>query len=146
MADYEKAGLLVIRDGRILLCRKKHSTSLLILPGGCYEQEESEIACLERELREELGNVRPHSLEFIATYTDRAAGDSSKTVRVDLYRGELEGEPAAHAEIAELVWFGESDDWRQLAPSLANRILPDLIARGIVGWTAHFTPTRFDPR
>jgi hypothetical protein len=35
MADYEKIGPLVVRAGAILLCRKKHGTSLLILPGGC---------------------------------------------------------------------------------------------------------------
>ena len=38
MADYDKVGLLTVRDGRILLCRKRHSTSLLILPGGCRER------------------------------------------------------------------------------------------------------------
>ena len=29
----DKVGLLTIRDGRVLLCRKKRGTSLLILPG-----------------------------------------------------------------------------------------------------------------
>lgn len=32
--DFDKVGLLAVRDGKILLCRKKHATSLLILPGG----------------------------------------------------------------------------------------------------------------
>ena len=55
MADYDKVGLLVVRDGRILLCRKKHTTSLLILPGGCREAGESSAGCLLREIHEELG-------------------------------------------------------------------------------------------
>ena len=54
MADYDKVGLLAVRDGRILLCRKKHTTSALILPGGCREPGESSLDCLTRELREEL--------------------------------------------------------------------------------------------
>jgi 8-oxo-dGTP pyrophosphatase MutT (NUDIX family) len=134
MADYEKVGLLAVREGKLLLCRKKHSTSLLILPGGCREANESALDCLRRELREELGAVSVHSLEFIGTYSDRAAGSETKTVEIELYRGELLGEPAAHSEIAELVWFGEHDDSAQLAPSIANKILPDLRARGILPW------------
>jgi 8-oxo-dGTP diphosphatase len=135
--DYDKVGLLAIRDGRILLCRKKHTTSLLILPGGCFEPGESAAECLARELREELGNVQVDRLEYTGTYVDRAAGSaegSPKTVRIELYRGALVGDPAPHSEIKELVWFGETDDRGQLSPSLANKILPDLISRGILAW------------
>lgn len=136
MADYNKIGFLTVRSGSILLCRKKHTTSLLILPGGCLEPGESATECLERELREELGDVRPDSLEYLGTYTDRAAGSGGlKTVQIELYRGGLAGEPVASSEIRELVWFGESDDYAELAPSLANKILPDLIARGILPWS-----------
>ncbi len=131
--DYDKVGLLANRDGRILLCRKIHTTALLILPGGCFEPGETAAQCLERELREELGEVRIEGVEYVGTYTDRAAGSGDgppKTVRIELYRGELVGDPAPHSEIKELVWFGEGDDRGQLSPSLVNRILPDL------GWPA----------
>ena len=135
--DFDKVGLLAVRDGKILLCRKKHTTSLLILPGGCREPGESALDCLSRELREELGDVVASGVELVGVYTDRAAGSETarpKTVRVELYRGELIGEPVASSEIGELVWFGESDDRDQVAPSIANKILPDLLARGILGW------------
>lgn len=133
--DYDKVGLLAIRDGRMLLCRKKHTTSLLILPGGCYEAGESAAQCLNRELHEELGDVRVEDVDYVGTYTDVAAGPGpAKTVRIELYRGVLIGEPAARSEIKELVWFGEADDPCQLSPSLVNKILPDLIARGILAW------------
>src|SRR5579863_1770801 len=72
--DYDKVGLLTIRDGRFLLCRKKHTTALLILPGGCFEPGESAAHCLDRELREELGDVRVTDVEFVGVYTDVAAG------------------------------------------------------------------------
>jgi ADP-ribose pyrophosphatase YjhB (NUDIX family) len=59
--DFDKVGLLAVRDGKILLCRKKHTTSLLILPGGCREAGESATDCLSRELREELGRCGKRS-------------------------------------------------------------------------------------
>jgi 8-oxo-dGTP diphosphatase len=136
--DFDKVGLLAVRDGKILLCRKKHTTSLLILPGGCREPGESAIECLSRELREELGDVAISAVELLGVYTDRAAGSKTalpKTVRIELYRAELIGEPVAHSEIAELVWFGERDDRVRLAPSIAYKILPDLLARGILPWS-----------
>lgn len=129
--DYDKVGLLAIRDGRMLLCRKKHTTALLILPGGCREAGESSRQCLERELNEELGDIALGTLEYIGTYTDRAAGSDTKTVRIELHRGDLIGDPAPHSEIKELIWFGPNDDRAQLSPSLANLILPDLLQRRI---------------
>ena len=137
--DIEKAGLLVVRDGRVLLCRKKRGTQLLILPGGKHEPGETDIECLTRELREELGEVAANGLEHVGTYTDRAT-TATKTIRIHLYRGDLLGTPVASAEIAELVWFGREDDRAQLAPSLANTIFPDLVARGILAWSAGDAP------
>ena len=136
--DFDKVGLLAVCDGKILLCRKKRGTSSLILPGGCREPGESALECLSRELREELGDVITREPELIGVYSDRAAGavtEPAKTVRIELYRADLIGEPVASSEIGELVWFGEQDDRGQLAPSIANKILPDLLARGILRWS-----------
>jgi 8-oxo-dGTP diphosphatase len=130
----DKVGLLTIRDGRVLLCRKKRGTQLLILPGGKREFGESSLECLARELREELGDVAAVSPEMVGVYTHAAASETGKIVRIELYRAELAGEAGAQSEIAELVWFGVGDDWAALAPSLAETVFPDLIARGIITW------------
>ena len=130
--DYVKVGLLAVRDGRMLLCRKKRATAKLILPGGKIEPGESNTECLQRELDEELG-VTADGLEHVGTYIDVAAGET-KIVQIELYRGALIGEPAPQAEIGELVWFGPEDDRSELAPSLVNRIIPDLVGRGLLSW------------
>ena len=132
MADILKAGLLFVKDGRILLCRKKHSTSLLILPGGKLEPNETPEDCLRRECREELGDVELANIHHIGDYESPAAGDAAKTVRIKLYAGELRGAPAPQAEIGELVWFSPGDNPALLAPSLRDVILPDLRRRGIL--------------
>lgn len=128
----DKVGLLTIRDGKVLLCRKTRGTSLLILPGGKREAGESSLECLARELREELGEVIAVAPELVGVYTHAAAGGEGRVVRIELYRAELTGEARAQSEIGELVWFGAGDDWAGLAPSLAAAIFPDLIARGIL--------------
>lgn len=132
MADIHKAGLLHFKDGRILLCRKSHSTSLLILPGGKLEKDETAEECLRRECREELGDVEIVNLRHLGDYESPAAGHQDKTVRVELFAGELRGVPIAHAEIQDLVWFGPGDNAALLAPSLRDIIFPDLRRRGII--------------
>ena len=128
----DKVGLLTVRDGRVLLCRKKRGTSLLILPGGKREAGESSLECLARELREELGDVEAVSPELVGVYTHAAAGEAETIVRIELYRAELAGDAEAQSEIGELVGFGAGDDWAGLAPSLEGVIFPDLLARGIL--------------
>ncbi len=133
-----KAGLFVVEGGRVLLCRKRRGTSRLILPGGRHEAGEDDLACLARELAEELGpSVTATGLERLGRYEHRAAYDDpavEQRVIIELYAGRLAAEPRASGEIAELVWFAEDDDWGRLAPSLAEAIFPDLIRRGRLPW------------
>jgi 8-oxo-dGTP pyrophosphatase MutT (NUDIX family) len=132
MADIHKAGLLHVNDGLILLCRKKHTTALLILPGGRIEPGETADDCLRRECREELGEVELSELRHLGDYESPAAGHEEKTVRIELFGGELHGTPVAQAEIQELIWFGPQDDPALLAPSLRDVIFPDLRRRGLI--------------
>lgn len=133
--DIHKAGLVTFREGRVLLCRKRHTTSLLILPGGVIEAGETPEECLRRELAEELGPVTVGGLSLLGDY-EAAAAVPGKTIRVTLFAGVLGGEPQAASEISELVWFGADGDPHALAPSLRDVIFPDLRRRGILTFSA----------
>lgn len=129
-----KAGLLVVRDTHILLCRKNRDTSQLITPGGKFELGENSEACIRREIAEEFGaGVSAVNLRFVGTYADEAAGLPDTQVEVELWQGELTGEPSPQAEIAEIVWFAPGiDDPSRLSPTLRRQIIPDLIRRRLL--------------
>ena len=137
MADFNKIGLITLKNDAFLLCRKNHFTSRLILPGGRIEKNEDAMTCLARELREELGEVTAFNLQQIGTYQDSAHSDDPsvvKTLKIELFSGELKGDPKPCSEIIELVWFGRHSDPNELTPILKNKILPDLIRKKILNW------------
>jgi len=79
-----------------------------------------------------LGDVEITNLRHLGNYESPAAGHEDRTVRIELFAGELRGAAAAQAEIKELVWFGPEDDPAFLAPSLRDVIFPDLRRRGLI--------------
>lgn len=124
-----KIGLAVVRDGRLLVVRKR-GKSLFILPGGKPEEGEGDLKALEREIAEELGCtcVAPR-LE--GDFSDVAAEMGDATVTVRLYSGELSETPRACSEIVELAWVElVGNQSVALAPSITNRILPHLARDG----------------
>lgn len=137
--DFDKVGLLVIRNDNVLLCRKKDYTSKLILPGGKIEAVENDITCLKREIGEELGsdNKIIGDPSYIGTYIDKAASDDlseNKIVIIKLYQGNIAHEARPTSEIKEIVWFTQDSNWNDLSPIIKNKIFPDLIEKGILRW------------
>lgn len=138
MADINKAGVLIIENGNILLCRKKKGTSKLILPGGSIEKGETPQDAIIREVREELGtNVKIQELRYLGTYEDKAAFDNpsiNKFVQIVLYAGDITGTPTPSSEISEIIWFNRESDANQLSDIVKNKVLPDLVTRKILDW------------
>jgi mutator protein MutT len=83
---------VVERDGRFLVARRlagTHLEGLWEFPGGKCQSGETAEACLEREVREELGvGIRLGSmiLETAHEYAER-------TIELKFFRGEFDAEP-----------------------------------------------------
>ena len=103
---HDCVGALLVRDGRILLGRRREDCDWLAgawdVFGGHVEAGESGEQAIARELAEELGIVVAGSDLF---YVDRLEGDAPEPWRLRLYRAaNWSGEPANLAEHAELRW------------------------------------------
>lgn len=139
MAYYNKIGLLVLNHDRtkFLVCEPgdkytEKSVTQFLMPGGQLE-EKSDIECIEREIKEELDcGVDVASLELIGEYTDVAA-TPGRDVMIRLYQGKIIGEPKPSSEIGALHWIGSEDATNpRVSPIIKNKIIPDLMAKGIL--------------
>lgn len=137
MAYYNKIGLLILDAAgeRFLVCEKdpKNVTSDFIMPGGQLK-EANDVECLKAEIREELDcDVDVGSLELLGEYTDVAAGRPDREVMIRLYRGRIIGTPKPSTEIVDIHWIGAIDATNhRVSPIIRNRIIPDLVHRGIL--------------
>ena len=118
---------LIERDGRILICRRRADQSHPLkweFPGGKVEPGEEPIACLRRELEEELG-ILVEQADEITRFEYQYPGRAPILLifyQVARFRGEVENRIFAEirwASPAELPGFdfleGDVDFVRQLA-------------------------------
>jgi 8-oxo-dGTP pyrophosphatase MutT (NUDIX family) len=107
MTIIRKAALAVIRDGKVLMVRSHKSPTRYFTLGGKYENNETDIECLTREVQEEVSSrLDPGQLVFLHEFTGPADGKPGVGLVIRLYRGELLDSPVAGNEIAEIAWLG----------------------------------------
>ena len=118
------AGLIVDHAGRVLLVRKRGTTTFM-QAGGKIEPNESAYQALLRELDEELGfAAEPHAPEYLGAFTAVAANEEKCLVKADVFyiRADLDVSPAA--EIEEVAWIAPGDVSLPLAPLTRDYLLP----------------------
>lgn len=130
----EVAALLHVRDGRLLMTRRKGKNGFY-LPGGKIDPGESAVDALHREIGEELavrivaGTIRPFN-----HYVEQAFGEPPGVkVSVRAYTALLGGEPAASSEIAEIRYFTSQEYFRQAFRAPASEAaIGELLDRGLM--------------
>jgi 8-oxo-dGTP diphosphatase len=120
------AGAALAGD-RLLLVSKRAAPAIFYLPGGKPEPGEAPLACLRRELREELGVGLARARHF-AELRAQAALERVE-MHMSVFLVELAGAPAPAAEIAGLQWW-PAPQQLALAPAVRDQVIPLLRADG----------------
>lgn len=119
------AAIIFNEDGQVLLVRKRGST-VFMQPGGKIEPDETPLAALARELREELNlEIDRDASVYLGRYTAEAANEPGLLVEADAFETPLHGSVAAAAEIEEITWVDPFGPLAlPLAPLSREHILP----------------------
>ncbi|OGM92713.1 hypothetical protein A2372_00760 [Candidatus Wolfebacteria bacterium RIFOXYB1_FULL_54_12] len=92
--------VLAIRDNEILLVKKNETW---ILPGGKPMEGESEMDCLQREIKEELPLVEVSNIRYFNDFVG-ITPHKGDMLRAKVYWGDVKGEIKPNAEINSAQW------------------------------------------
>jgi len=127
MDKIKKAGALIFKNRKLLIV-KPQGKPFYINPGGKYEEGESAIDCLRRELKEELG-IEVVSCDYYKTYEIEKAAHSDFPLSLELYIVKIKGDLKPSNEIENIAWLSKEDFENKkfnLTPSFYQYV-PDLI-------------------
>lgn len=127
--NIKKIGLLCIQNKKLLVVYKP-KIGLYITPGGKLEPNETDIECLKRELREEIGCSSKNLTYFGAFYGKTSEGYSLRQI---CYLGNLKGNITLNQKdtIKDYAWIDKSSfDNIPLGSMLKEKIIPALSRQG----------------
>jgi 8-oxo-dGTP diphosphatase len=111
-------------DARGLLLVSKHAAPhVYYLPGGKPDPGEAPLACLRRELAEELGVGLEDPEHFDEVHAPAAL--EGVDMHMTVYLARLIGTPSPTAEIAALRWW-RRENGLTLAPAIRDHVIPAL--------------------
>lgn len=120
------------RTKKILLVRSKSQPEVFYTLGGKYEEGESDIECLKREVKEEIGcEIDEKSLKFLNVFEDVAHGGKGR-LNIRMYQGNLIGDPKPTSEIVEIGYFNTKSNKKNLSEIAQRTIFPWLKKHGYI--------------
>jgi 8-oxo-dGTP diphosphatase len=117
----------VLGSRGLLLVSKRAAPDVFYLPGGKPEPDEAPLACLRREVREELAVEMASAEDFMEVRAPAALEGVDMWMTVFLAR--LVGTPKPSAEIAALRWW-PAESATRLAPAISDYVIPRLRRAG----------------
>src|SRR3990172_12417866 len=118
-----KVALAVFKDKKMLQVRTSQQEKVFYTLGGKIEAGESDVECLKREVKEEIGcDLEEGSLKFLKEFEDIAHGKKDTLLNVRMYEGKLKGEPKPSSEVVEIGWFDSKSNTENLS-SIAQRTI-----------------------
>jgi 8-oxo-dGTP diphosphatase len=118
----------VVVGGRLLLVSKRAAPDVFYLPGGKPEPGETPLACVLREVHEELRCAIHQPEVFLEVHAPGAL--EGVDMHMTVYRADLIGTPTRTAEIAALTWWPEQ--LVTLAPAVDLHVIPTLQRSGLL--------------
>ena len=115
------------------LCVRAKGKDKFYSPGGKRKPGETDIQALAREVKEELNiDIIPQTARLFNVYTAQADGKPSGVmVQMTFYTADYTGAMVPSSEIEEIAWLDSSDAYR-LSEIHIRKLLPDLLAKGLV--------------
>ena len=107
-----KVGVAIFKNKKVLLARSKKNAEVFYLPGGKYQLGETDMECMQRELKEELGTIAIYdTIKYLNEFRGVAHNKGANTkLYSKLYTCKLITEPKACSEIAEIKYFDSTID------------------------------------
>ena len=127
----DKVGYLYIKNRRLLMALSRGKDRWYI-PGGKRERDESDEACLSREVQEELDvDIVLETVTYYGTFEAQAHGQPpGTTIKMICYTADFTGTMKASSEIERLAFFGYADFDKSSA--VDHLIFKDLKARNLI--------------
>lgn len=133
MKTIRKVALAVFKNKKLLQVRTSKQKSVFYTLGGKIEEGESDMDCLKREVKEEIGCfLNESSVKFLATFQDVAHGKDGDLVNIRMYEGRLIGSPKPSSEVVEIGWFDSQSDKKHLSVIAQRTIFPWLKENGYI--------------
>ena len=133
MGIIRKVALAVFKNKKLLQVRTGKQKNVFYTLGGKIEEGESDIECLKREVKEEIGcSLNESSVKFLATFQDVAHGKDGDLVNIRMYEGKLVGSPKPYSEVVEIGWFDTHSDKKHLSVIAQRTIFPWLTEHGYI--------------
>jgi len=130
-----KVALAHFKDKKMLLVRDSKNDTVFIMPGGKVEEGETDIECLNREVKEELGiKLEPSSIKFLQEFNGPAHGHGDDVLlNIKIYQAEMIGKPVPDMdEIVEIRYFDTHDDHKHFSEIGETQIMPWLKRHGYI--------------